>query len=110
MKFLPLAASWNTKMQRQMGCFIYDNLIYDGLGVTDFETLVCEHEVFRSFATNNPILTKYVIPCELAGEAFDYLDLHGIHGVHLLNDHAGAVADVYNGFNYNPRGQAWDLG
>lgn len=108
-KFLPLAASWNTKMQRQMGCFIYDNLIYDKLGVADFEALVCEHEAFRSVSVNNPILTKYVIPCDLARDAFDYLDLHGINGVHLFNDHAGAVADVYNGFNYNTRVQSWDL-
>lgn len=96
-------------MQRQMGCFIYDNLSYENLEVSDFESLISEQKEFRSVGETSPILTKYIIPRHLAREAFDYLDLHGVNGVHLLNEPAGAVADVYNSFNHNPRGNSWNL-
>jgi hypothetical protein len=105
LKFTPHAASWNTKVQRQMGCFIYDSMDYNSLNLQDLEDFIQNAEEAR----NKPILTKLVVPCSLAGEVFNYLDVIGINGARLMDDHTGVACDVRNTFNYNPRAVAWDL-
>src|ERR1700733_2837815 len=42
LKFMRYPASWNARMQRQLGCFVYDTLDYSraGVGHGDFEGLI----------------------------------------------------------------------
>ena len=110
LKFIPYASSANTKVQRQMGCFLYDTLIYADLGVPDLETLIGEHEICMRVGANRPIVIKYLIPYSLAGKVFSYLDILGINGARLMDDYTGAAADVLNTFNHNPRGRSFDIG
>jgi hypothetical protein len=106
LKFVPFAASWNVKMNRQQGCFLYDGLDYEALQENDTEGLLSENMGFKD---SDPLLTKFVIPCSLAREVFQYLEIVGITGSHLFNDEYGVVADVYNSFNHDARTLSWDI-
>ena len=107
-KLIPHAASWNTKVQRQMGCFIYDTMNYDALGARDLESFISENPIIADFGQNNNIVDKFIVPCSLAREAFDYLDAMGMNGARLMDDYTGVASDVRNTFNYNPRIAPWD--
>jgi hypothetical protein len=90
-------------MQRQMGCFLYDTLIYEKFGVADLEGFIDHHEVAAKISAQHPIVIKFLISCSLAGQVFKYLDVMGINGARLMDDSTGVAADVINMFNYNPR-------
>ena len=62
LKFIPYASSANTKIQRQMGCFIYDTLNYEDLKVRDLEAFIGEHEVALRVGRQEPILTRAPTP------------------------------------------------
>ena len=109
LKFVPYASSANTKVQRQMGCFIYDTLNYAELGVRDLEAFIGEHDAAQRVSRDDPILTKFLVPCSLAREVFDYLDIVGINGARLMDDYTGVAADVRNTFNHDPKDKAWDI-
>lgn len=107
LKFIPFAASWNSKMQRQQGCFVYDGLNYGELGAQSFEELISDNDCFQF--PDNEVLTKFLVPCSLAREVFQKLDLTGISGAYLYGDASGVAADVYNTFNYQSRFASWDV-
>ena len=109
LKFIPYACSANTKIQRQMGCFIYDTLNYEELGVRDLEAFIGEHQSAVRVSRQEPILTKFIIRCSFAREVFNYLDVIGINGARLMDDYTGVAADVRNTFNHDPRDRAWDI-
>jgi hypothetical protein len=109
LKFLPHASSAVTKVQRQMGCYIYDTLDYEKIGVRDLEAFIGEHDAALRVSREHPILTKFLVPCSLAREVFEYLNIVGINGARLMDDYTGVAADVRNTFNYDPRDQAWDI-
>ena len=93
-----------------MGCFLYDTLVYEDLGVSDLEAFIGEHETSKRVGVNGPIVIKYLIPYSLAGKVFSYLELMGINGARLMDDYTGAAADVLNTFNHNPRSRSFDIG
>lgn len=107
LKFIPFAASWNTKMQRQQGCFLYDGLSLAELGYDSLEQLIVENESFQF--SDNEVLTKFLVPRRLAGDVFRHLELTGITGAYLFDDAAGVAADVYNTYNYQSRIASWDF-
>lgn len=107
LKFIPFAASWNSRMQRQQGCFIYDGLDYTSLGVTSLEALIDGTEYFQF--EDHDIVTKFLVPHSLAGEVFQRLELTGISGAYLFGDASGVAADVYNTYNYQSRFASWDI-
>lgn len=107
LKFIPFAASWNSRMQRQQGCFVYDGLNRGELGIQSLETLISENDCFQF--KENEVLSKFLVPCSLAGEVFRHLELTGISGAYLFGDASGVAADVYNTFNYQSRFVAWDV-
>lgn len=109
LKFIPIAASWNTKVQRQMGCFIYDTMDYRSLEYTDLEDFIANDDAAVQIGRHDPILAKLIIPYSLAKEIFNYLDVMNINGARLMDDHTGVACDVRNMFHYNPRVAAWDL-
>jgi hypothetical protein len=115
LKLIRFPASWNTRMLRQMGMFVYDTLDYSMLEKCDLEDLIGDikepgvavgGKVLPSPAT----LSKVFIPKSIVREVFERLELMGMTGVRLLDDHEGAAADVYNSYNYNRKtGYAWNL-
>jgi hypothetical protein len=112
LKFVPFCATWNARMRNQLGCFIYDTLDYQGSGIGhgDFEGWVSSiSEPLSPDGVKKPILTKFLIPHEKAGEVFARLELMNITGTKLL-DHEGLAVDVKNSYNFNRKtGFAWNL-
>jgi hypothetical protein len=111
LKYITFPASWNHRMQRQMGVFVFDTLNYWSLGKIDFENFIEDlSESPEPDGIASPILTKIFIPQSVAGHVFQRLELMGITGVRLMDDHVGAAADVYNSYMYGRRtGLTWDI-
>jgi FRG domain len=112
LKLILFPASWNRRMQRQMGMFLYDTLNYLMMRKADLEEFIKDiKEPAESNGANAPkTLTKVFIPKSIARDVFTRLDLMGMTGARLLDDHEGAAADVYNSYNYNRKsGYNWDL-
>jgi hypothetical protein len=112
LKFIRFPASWNKRMQRQMGVFIYDTLDYKLPHPKTFEDFVSQLKEPMNADTgiSSPILTKVFIPLSVAPEAFSKLELMGMTATMLYGDHAGAATDVANAYNYNRKtGFSWDL-
>lgn len=100
------SASWNTRMHRQQGCFLYDGNIYKD---TSFQNI--EDFVYSDILPINSeeILYKVLIPKKLKSDIMRYLALMGITGEYLLGGEAGIVLDVINGEHTLHRSRAWDL-
>jgi hypothetical protein len=112
LKLIRFPASWNTRMQRQMGMFLYDTLDYAALKKRDLEDFISDIKESAGLGGTEPLstLTKIFIPKSIVRDVFVRLELMGMTEVRLLDDHEGAAADVYNSFNYNRKtGYAWDL-
>jgi hypothetical protein len=112
LKFIRFPASWNKRMQRQMGVFIYDSLDYRLRNQRDLEDFIAALKEPEDGDTGiaSPTLTKVLIPRSIASDAFSRLELMGINATRLYDDHDGAAADVNNAYNYNRKtGYAWDL-
>jgi hypothetical protein len=110
LRYLELPSSWNTRMLRQLGVFIYDALEY-GKKFQDLEDFI-EQGIDPKDADGAPTFTlrKMIIPNAAASEVFARLELMGIDGTRLYDDHEGAVADVKNGYVFNRRtGYAHDM-
>jgi hypothetical protein len=109
LKFMAFPASWNIRMLRQMGAFIYDSIEY-GQVWTDLEDFIEKEADILGDSDDPPTLTKIYFRHAWGGEIFQRLELSGITGTRLLDDHEGAAADVVNSYNYNRKlGYAWDL-
>jgi hypothetical protein len=109
LKFLRFPASWNQRMQRQLGCFLYDTVDYPKLGHKDSEDLVESFDEPTEDGQRQPTMYKFLIPLSSASEAFSRLELMGISATRLL-DHAGLAADVINNRNYiRKTGYSWDI-
>jgi FRG domain-containing protein len=111
LKFIRFPASWNRRMQRQRGVFIYDTLDYRRLGLAGFEEFAgTQNEPPGPSSAASPILTKIFIPASEAGDAFSRLELMAVSATQLYDSHDGAAADVVNSYNYNRKtGYAWDI-
>ncbi len=112
LKYIRFPASWNRRMQRQMGVFIYDALNYANMRLKDLEDFIEKLKEPKDATTGitSPTLTKVFIPRSLAPDAFSQLELMGVTATKLFDDHSGAAADVCNAYNYNRKtGYAWDL-
>ncbi len=107
LRFISSPASWNRRMRRQLGCFLYDSLDFSRLGVKDLEEFLSRPEVPGA---GEIMLTKVLIPQKLGREVMERLDVMNISGTHLYDDHEGAAIDVINAFNYDRKsGRVWDL-
>ena len=110
LKYIDEPASWNRRMQRQIGCFLYDSMNYQLQGVQDLEEFLYKQiEVPRQDGTD-PLLTKIVVPHGIGRDVLERLDLMGISATHLYDNHEGATIDVINDYNYSKKtARAWDL-
>jgi hypothetical protein len=107
LRFIPSPASWNRRMRRQLGCFLYDSLDYGLHGIKDFEEFLSQQEVH---GTPDIMLTKVLVRQKLGREVMERLDVMNVSGTHLYDDHEGAAIDVINAYNYDRKsGRVWDL-
>jgi hypothetical protein len=109
LSFMESPASWNTRMIRQMGSFIYDTTEYANSGYKDLDDFVERNDETEG-PNKLPTLYKVYVPLNAASEAFSLLDIAGMTGIRLLDDYEGAAADAVNAYNYNRKsGYFWDL-
>jgi hypothetical protein len=107
LKFLDAPASWNRRMRRQLGCFLYDSLAHPIFAADDLEHFMGKEEIP---GTGGTILTKVLLPHKLGRGVLERLDLMGINATHLYDSHEGAAIDVVNSYNYDRKsGRVWDL-
>jgi hypothetical protein len=110
LRYLEFPSSWNVRMLRQLGVFIYDALQY-GRQFTDLENFI-ENGNDPNDAGGKPTFTlrKIIIPNAAASEVFTRLELMGIDGTRLYDSHEGAAADLKNAYVFNRRtGFAHDI-
>ena len=111
LRHLEFPTSWNVRMLRQLGAFIYDSVQYNRGPFRDLEAFI-EEGVDPMDAGGAPTVTlhKIIIPKAAASEVFTRLELMGIDGTRLFNNHEGAAADVRNAYVFNRRtGYTHDL-
>jgi hypothetical protein len=99
LKFIPSPASWNRRMRRQLGCFLYDSLDYGRLGLKDLEDLLSQPEIPKDPTSDVVMLTKVLVPHSFGREVMERLDVMNISGTQLYDDHQGAAIDVINSYN-----------
>ena len=112
LRYLQFPSSWNTRMLRQLGVFIYDSLQYeDAQGkFRDLEDFIDKGVDPASEDGPTFTLHKIVIPKTTASDVFTRLELMGIDGTRLYDNHEGAAADVKNAYVFNRRtGFAHDI-
>jgi hypothetical protein len=108
LKYFDMPASWNRRMQRQHGRFLYDTLNYPLAGYSDLEAYLGQPEVPGPH--EKVMLLKVLIPQKVGREIFERLELMGITATHLYDSQEGAALDVINAYNYGRRtGRAWDV-
>ena len=94
--FIPHPSSFNKRMIKQHGCFLYDTLEYGSeIYGKDLEDFISKLDPF------NPILYKLYFPISFISNILYRLDLMNINGVSLYMDENGAVIDTKNMKNYN---------
>lgn len=111
LRYLEFPSSWNVRMLRQLGVFIYDSMAYHKGPHKDLEEFI-ERGVDPNDPDGNPLysLQKILIQKSVASDIFLQLELMGIDGTRLYNNHEGAAADVKNGYVFNRRtGYAHDI-
>ncbi len=108
MKFIRLTSPLNTRMQRQAGVFVYDTMDYSEFKAEGFEDFFGDDAVFREDGIDIPVLIKIVMPAGIRREVFEYLEILGIDGARLYDDHTGVAADVKNVFNYDRARRYWE--
>ncbi len=110
LKYISLPASWNRRMVRQLGVFLYDTLSYPFDKRKDLEDYLSQEEIPTPTEPKRVILTKVTIPWSAGKEIFERLDIMGISGTQLFDSPDGAVMDVVNAYNYGRKtGYAWDV-
>jgi FRG domain len=110
LKYLSMPASWNRRMIRQLGVFLYDTIPYSQPDYAGLEQFLNQPEVPSDPPHNRTMLTKVLIPHKAGKEVFERLDIMGITATLLYDSHEGAVMDVVNAYNYGRKtGHAWDV-
>lgn len=110
LRYIEFPSSWNVRMLRQLGVFIYDSLRY-GQGFAHLEDFI-NQGVDPKDADGGPTFTlhKIIIPKAAASDVFARLELMGIDGTRLYDNHEGAAADVKNAYVFNRKtGFAHDI-
>jgi hypothetical protein len=108
LKYFDTPASWNRRMQRQHGVFLYDTLDYPRTDYANLEAYLDQPEV--PGPVENVVLTKVLIPHKVGREIFERLEFLGITATHLYDSHEGAAYDVINAYNCGRKtGYAWDV-
>ncbi len=95
--FIPHPSSFNKRMIKQHGCFLYDTFEYKSYQVYGKHL----EEFISKLDSSEPILYKLNFPYSFISDILYKLDLMNINGVSLYMDESGAVIDTINMKNYN---------
>ena len=115
LRLIPYPASWNRRMRRQLGCFMYDSLDYAQIGLHDLEQFTDQREVPELDdkgveRTDRPTLTKITVPHRAGREILEHLDLMGFSATHLYDSYEGAAIDVIDDYTISRKsGRVWDV-
>jgi hypothetical protein len=103
LRLIERPSSWNTRMLRQQGLFVYDALTYGPKAAfKDLEDFIENGEEPQGEDGRETFtLYKILIPKLFVGDIFAKLELMGVDGTRLFDNHEGAVADVKNGYVFN---------
>ena len=107
LNFIPFPSSFNKRMQRQLGCLLYDTLRYDRRNLSDLEDYIAtkvepEESDDESIVPGKPILIKVFINQKTVSDIFSRLELMNITGGYLYDSAEGVALDIKNSYNYNP--------
>ncbi|MDF3127090.1 FRG domain-containing protein [Rheinheimera sp. 1928-s] len=108
LQFIPYPGASNKRMQRQLGCLIYDTLWYRLMGLKDLEDYIKNRSETPFFdgektVSGKPILTKVFINQSATSDVFARLELMNITGGNLYDSADGVALDIKNAYNYNPK-------
>ncbi len=108
LKFIPFPGKNNKRMQRQLGCLLYDTLNYAHLRVIDLEEYISKIQETKVYdgdkdVPGEPILYKVFINQKCTSGIFERLELMNITGGNLYGDADGVALDIKNVYNYNPK-------
>lgn len=103
LQFIPFPGAANKRMQRQLGCLIYDTLWYKHMGLKDLEDYIEQETETTKTLPGRPILTKVFINQSAASDVFARLELMNITGGNLYDSADGVALDIKNAYNYNPK-------
>jgi hypothetical protein len=111
LKYIEMPASWNRRMQRQLGVFLYDTVSYKCWGYDGLEDFLSKQdELMGSSGELVPVLTNVLIPHKVGRDIFERLEIMGVTASLLFENHEGAATDVINSYNYARKvGRAWDI-
>lgn len=104
--FLNNSASWNVKMYRQQGCFIYDGLSYSKFNSKNLEDVLVSGELSEKGPL---VMERYLIPKKHKQVILEFLRKIGIGGEYLYNDEQGILIDIINEPIRLGSLKAWDL-
>ena len=96
--FIPHPSSFNKRMIKQHGCFLYDTIEYKDYQVYESRNL---EDLISKLNFDDIILYKLYFPYNFVSELLYKLDLMNINGISLYFDENGAVIDTKNMKNYN---------
>lgn len=105
LQFIPFPGSHNKRMQRQLGCLLYDTIHYESRGLIDLDDYLANIKEPLDGATNKPsepILTKVLISHKVVGDVLARLELINVTGGNLYDSAEGVALDIKNAYNYNP--------
>lgn len=108
LQFVPFPNASNNRMQRQLGCLVYDTLWYGDKELRDLEDYIDKQSETRFFDqgethAGQPILTKVFINQSATPDVFARLELMNITGGNLFDCADGVAFDIKNAYNYNPK-------
>ena len=110
LKFMPYPGRRNRRMQRQLGCFLYDTQNYHQFEFQDLEEYLEKLKEVPTFGpdgkpyrVDQSVLVKLRISHALTSDIFPRLELMNISGGQLYGDADGVALDVRNQYNYNSR-------
>lgn len=101
LKFLFSPGKYNHRMQRQMGCLLYDTINYPIRGLDGLDDFIKRHS--EPAGSLNPTAYKILIDKNCAADVLPRLELMNIGGASLLLDADGVAKDVINGYNYTAK-------
>lgn len=106
LQFIPFPGSHNKRMQRQIGCLLYDTIHYKSRGLVDLDDYLAKIVEPLDGVTNKPsepILTRVLINHKVVGDVLARLELMNVTGGNLYDSAEGVVLDIKNSYNYNPK-------
>lgn len=104
LQFIPFPGRFNKRLQRQLGCLLYDTLRYRERGLLDLEDyLLALGEKLGGEDMQPPILIKVLIDQQAVGEVFSRLELMNITGANLYDSAEGVAMDIRNAYHYRPK-------